>query len=821
MVQSLSFLKSGVQVGVGANAVSLSATSSGLQFVDAQSNTTVITPGDAVGGGGATIVANNASLPLVGLTAGQFAFSTANSQLFISNGSGWYKIALINETPTITLSTESIVLPSETFVDVTYTVVEPEGTPVTITVSNSAIANTSLAKVVHFSSNNTIRVFANTTGFSGATITVSASDGVNIGVDSTTFQVTALVDDSKQTKLLLNSEATLNLADNLTFTDESDSNHTMTPAGNVYMTGKSPYAVPNHCTLSTWSISGGASNPSGTGDYTVEFWLYSESGINDIGNGGNVYQNGHLYVMIKNSVLYGTNTVFVGSNGGTQINTGVQIGSEANQHTWYHFAIVYESGVFKCYVNGVKVANEWTTTIDHTSTSLTGGYVTGTSGRVLMADLRVTTEAVYTENFTPPTEVLPVLGNTILSIFNNETAYDRSGTTDATLITANRLGAFNPYDHSGWSTSVGGSIHFVSSNPKVSCPNTAALDLGTGDFTVEFWLWTDNTDTKSLISSSGSGGMSIGYTSNTIRLGRVPFTSTSDITFTGSALADYQWNHIAIARNASIGAGSTSLWINGHLIDTGTSTNSYNFTGNLQLGIENISNWPLDGYLSDVRIVKGTAVYDSSAGDFTPPSSPLAKVSGTSLLVSGKGAAIIDKTGNFGFYPSAGGVTASTTQTKYSTTSMYFPTSTSALSMNATDGAESLYFFGNKGKVTIEFWIYATSDGTIFSGGGNQLGTLSLSSGTLTHTQSNSMTASFTSNQWNHVAITKDSGGWEMFLNGTSVDTAATSQLASSSSVGLVVGSGSSSFTGYIEDFKISSGLRYTTTFTPPTKLLG
>ena len=817
MVQSLGFLRSGVQVGTGANAVTLSATSSGLTFVDAQANSSVIAPGDAISGGGATIVANNASLPLVGLTAGQFAFSTANSELFISNGSGWYKIALINETPTITLSTESIVLESENFVDITYTVVEPEGTPTTVTVSNSAIANTSLAKVVHFSGNNTIRVFANTVALSGATITVSVTDGENIGVDSTTFQVTSVADDSKQTKLLLNSEATTNLADNLTFTDESDNNHTMTGSGNVYMSGKSPYAVPNYSAQTTWTISGGASNPSGTGDYTVEFWLYGQTNINNLGNGGTVYQNGHLYVMIKNSA--NNNRIYVGSNGGTQIDTGIDFGTEANQHTWYHFAIVYVSGVFKCYVNGVKVANEWTTTINHTSTSLSGGYA-----QCIMADLRVTTEAVYTENFTPPVEVLPVLGNTILSTFNNETGYDRSETTDATLITGNNLGAYTPYDHTGWNIDAGGSINFVSSNPKVSCPNTTNLDLGTGDFTVEFWIWVDNTSTKALVSSSGSGGMSIGYTSNTIRLGRNPFTSTSDTTFTGSAIPRFQWNHIAIARNASIGAGSTTLWMNGHLIQTVTNTNSYNFTGNLQLGCESVSTWPLDGYLSDVRIVKGTAVYDSSAGDFTPPSSPLAKVAGTSLLVSGKGAAIRDKTGNFGYYPSAGGVTASTTQTKYSTTSMYFSGSTSALLMNPTDGSDRLNYFGNVGKLTIELWIYATADGTIFSGGTNNLGVLSLSGGTLTYTQYSvaRLTTAFTSNQWNHVAITKNgTSGWELYLNGTSVDTGATSQIGYSTSIGLNIGDSSGGFTGYIEDFKLSSGLRYTTTFTPPTKLLG
>lgn len=820
MVQSLSFLKSGVQVGVGANAVSLSATSSGLQFVDAQSNTTLITPGDAVGGGGATIVANNASLPLVGLTAGQFAFSTANSQLFISNGSGWYKIALINETPTITLSTESIVLPSETFVDVTYTVVEPEGTPVTVTVSNSAIANTSLAKVVHFSSNNTIRVFANTTGFSGATITVSASDGVNIGVDSTTFQVTALVESSDLTRLLVTSEATVNGSDNKIFDDESDNNHTITAVGDTALTGKTPYAPAGFSTTGVYTISGGgAAQPQGLGDYTVEFWLY----LMGVGNTSTYYGNGNIYINhgnvgYDNAALYfGTST-----NGGTGTGIALAPGGNASAspylRTWVHVALVRESGTFKFYWNGVKVANELTASVNHTGTTQTRTDTTS-----LVSDLRVSNTAVYTTDFTPPTVPLTADANTLLLTFNDKNVYDSSGTIDATLIASNEMVAFGPYEHTGWSVNSGGSAIFDGTGDKLTVPSDTSLELGTGDYTVEFWVWKDNTSDSAFVASVSNGGMDISYNTGAIRIGRV--NTAWDTIFSGSALADYQWNHVAIARNASIGAGSTTLWINGHLIETVTNTNTYNFL-TLQLGFAGTTDGPLNGYLSDVRIVKGTAVYDSSAGDFTPPTEPLSKISGTSFLMSGKGASILDKTGQYGI-KLATGITASTEQTKYGSTSIKFASGSGSISYDLQDGND----WGSKGGAyTIEFWIYfndVTTTAQIWGDEAtNRLGQMDVSSGTIRFLWSGTpyiTSSTVSTGQWYHVALVRQQGATtniKMYLDGTQTGSTDTTSSQNNAEGPFYIGS--ANLQAYIEDFRYTNEERYTTTFTPPTaKLAG
>ena len=54
-------------------------------------------------------------LPISSLSAGSQAFVKSNKRLYISNGSGWYNVALVNLTPTMSLDpTGSIAFDAET-----------------------------------------------------------------------------------------------------------------------------------------------------------------------------------------------------------------------------------------------------------------------------------------------------------------------------------------------------------------------------------------------------------------------------------------------------------------------------------------------------------------------------------------------------------------------------------------------------------------------------------------------------------------------------------------------------------------------------------
>ena len=83
-------------------------------------------------------------------------------------------------------------------------------------------------------------------------------------------------------------------------------------------------------------------------------------------------------------------------------------------------------------------------------------------------------------------------------------------------------------------------------------------------------------------------------------------------------------------------------------------------------------------------------------------------------------------------------------------------------------------------------------------------------------------------NTWNHLAVVRNSGTLEFFVNGVSQGTVSNSTNMNSSQP-IAIGSGryttsnstpTHAVKGYIQDFRVSSIARYTSTFTPPTSEL-
>ncbi len=133
----------------------------------------------SIASGAGKVYANESDLPSTGVQPGDHAFVTATGDMYIRSTSQWRKIDAVNLTPSVSMSVTSHSFSStaET-IDVTYTINEPEGTPVTVTVANSGISD---ATVAHYTGNNTITITAGSSAFSGGTVTLSATDGVNIG----------------------------------------------------------------------------------------------------------------------------------------------------------------------------------------------------------------------------------------------------------------------------------------------------------------------------------------------------------------------------------------------------------------------------------------------------------------------------------------------------------------------------------------------------------------------------------------------------------------------------------------------------------------
>ena len=787
-------------------------------------------------GGGVTSYANTSVMPLSNNSVGDQAFTTDTNRLYIWNGSGWFNIALVNQTPNITTGgAGSYSLATDgTATVITLVAEDPEGFDInwTYQVTSGTLANTATIT----QSNNVFTITPSTNIANGGefSLTFSASDGVNIATDVNSFTLTFASSLWKDVTLNVGTSSTNGLQ-NKSFIDRSTNAHTVTAEGDAFQSSFHPYldnwSVEFDGGLDYLSISQDSSLDPETGDFTIEAWLYNDTtdttnskfvaSNRSGGSGGWIFQAGAA----SNGAC---NFSFVGYSGGGTTRLTLITSSSYELNQWYHVAAVKSGTTWTLYVNGVS-AGSGTQSGDFSPGIVLwiGGDSTNSSRHWngYISNLRIVKgTALYTSNFTPSTEKLTAVSGTSLLTCQSNRFVDNS-TNDHTIGRAgdSKVSAYNPFGQDS-EYAIGankGSAYFDGSGDYLSVPSDASFDLGTGDYTVEFWVWRDNTSDAAFVSSRDNTGMDISYDGNTIRIGRSYVAW--DTTFSGSALGIHQWNHVVIARNASIGAGSTTLWINGNLIQTVTNTNAYDLL-TLQLGLASTSIRYLNGYLSDVRVVKGTAVYDSSAGDFTPPTAPVGNTN-ASIYLPMDNAGIFDKTGT-NTLKLFGDVTTSTAQTKFADTSIYFDGNGDYITTNfpalGTDDftIESWVYFNNITTFNI-FDARETSSGTTHPALALQNDWRYISDNA--YVIESGVTPS--ANQWYHFAICRNAGTTTLYIDGTSIGSASDSRnyLSNlSGNIGTFRTRSANFFPGYIENFQILKGVaKYTANFTPPTLTQG
>ena len=165
--------------------------------------------------------------------------------------------------------------------------------------------------------------------------------------------------------------------------------------------------------------------------------------------------------------------------------------------------------------------------------------------------------------------------------------------------------------------------------------------FGTGDFTVEAWIkpYNQSTSAGMIIDWRLDAGQffdDAGIYLNTVN--KVVFWENGD-RITSEKIHNYQWNHVALVRSS----GTATLYVNG--TKAGHYSTSYNYDENkLHIGSNgaNPGTNNFSGQMSNVRVVKGTAVYTSN---FIPSKTPLTSISGTVLLCCNNSSATGTTTG--------------------------------------------------------------------------------------------------------------------------------------------------------------------------------
>ena len=662
----------------------------------------------------------------------------------------------------------------------------------------------------------------------------------------------------KYVSLLLNTRAT-NGAQNNTFLDASTNNFTVTRNGDTTQGSFNPY-MPNGYWSGYFDGTGDyltlASNAAfdfGAGDFTIEAWVNigSATGLKSIC--AKIRDFGPFIIGVN-----GTTFVYYVSSTGTTWNIASNVsGGSVSVGVWAHVALVRSGSTFTPYVNGVAgttttsaatlVANAENLVVGANFTNVPS-YVDNFNGYI--SNLRlVKGTAVYTANFTPPTTPLTAITNTSLLCLQDNQFKDNS--TNNFTITVNgdtRISKFAPFNPpASYSTaSYGGSGYFDGTGDYLTAAQNSAFNLSTGAFTVEAWVYlsayTSGGSTAILSLGNGaSGSAPVTYTGWGLLVNTsgnavwYRYDGTETSYFSSNTIPLNQWTHVVAVRN---GSSNFSIYINGSRGYNNTSaTVSYN---NVDTNPLNIGAWSsgvtlatryITGYISNARVVAGTAVYDPTQTTLTVPTAPVTAITNTSFLLNFTNAGIYDAaTINDG--QTVGNAQVSTTQAKFGTTSMAFDGTGDEVSIVAKPELR----FGTA-PFTVEMWVYctnaasgATQDlvGNLTNVAGDTNWHFSISStavlqaGTYNNVLANSGAATLSSTTWTHVAFTFDGTTYRVFINGTvGTTTSTTVRNLSDSTSAIKVGNtnfGGRLFNGYIDELRITNGVaRYTANFTPPT----
>jgi hypothetical protein len=496
-------------------------------------------------------------------------------------------------------------------------------------------------------------------------------------------------------------------------------------------------------------------------------------------------------------------------------------------------------------VNGTQVGSTVTNSTNFGST--TGTIRIGGSGfsgshniNGYLSNFRVVKgTALYTSTFTPPTAALTAVSNTSLLICQSNRFIDNS--TNAYTLTRNgniSIQPFSPFaPTAAYSTAnVGGSGYFDGTDDALILPSNSALALGSGDFTVEAWVYNQSGANlyPDIVSNSGNIVAFIPNDRSSVYRSilsddNYPSSGNATLLSASGTIGQNSWAHIAWVRSGS----TITVYINGAA--SGTVTSSTNHTREMQIigaiaqgASPNFYFW--NGYISNLRIVKGTAVYTTN---FTPPTTLLTNINNTSLLTNFTNAGIFDQTAK-NIIETRGDAKITTSVYKYGTGSIAFDGTGDYLTIPD----NQIFNFGT-GDFTIEMWIYLNTfaDGKAIlskgwsavnapfllytNGGSNRISFYSSSNGSSWDIADNvAVVNSPSTGQWYHIAVTRSGNTIRTFSNGTLTANVTSSAALYSTTQPITIGGssgGANYISGYIDDLRITKGYaRYTSNFTPP-----
>ena len=411
------------------------------------------------------------------------------------------------------------------------------------------------------------------------------------------------------------------------FRDASTNNFAITVTGSPSVQPFSPF---NPTTAYSASSIGGSGYFDGSGDYlqssitalsgqfTVEFWVYRPATGNNF-----------LFTIGDSSASSGAE-IYIGSSGNQlnyYSNNAVRIngGTPPPAGQWNYFAVTRDaSNDVRLYANGVQVGSSYnqsgTLSTDlRVGAEYYGGSITGTLNGYMGAFRVSNTVRTVTS---VPTSLWESDANTIfLANFTNAGIYDATSKNDLETVGNAQISTTQ-------SKFGGSSMYFDGDGDYLSLPPRQTLALGSGDWTVEAWVYLTAAPVEFTALFCSWNYYTSGYNGNFI--GRV---STSNLWTSFNGQGDqiaingtYTWTLNAWTHIAWVRFGNTvTVYRNGLSIGTVTDTKNLSDSANgLIIGVNRTNGTIgggsptqyITGYVNDFRATPGIARYTSN---FTPP----------------------------------------------------------------------------------------------------------------------------------------------------------------------------------------------------------
>lgn len=478
------------------------------------------------------------------------------------------------------------------------------------------------------------------------------------------------------TTLLLKTSGS-NTAQNNNFVDSSSYNASITRVGNVQQGRFSPFSDTGWSGYFDGSSDGitlfsGGDNPdfhswllqtTSTRVGTIEAWIYLQSHSSpSVGTGMYTHRSilGRGATFMNFGVRADGRLRFYWYNNGTDQQWVETPTNSIQLHRWHHVAAVFNNGNCYLFVDGTPCGgNRISNGSDQGSPSF-NGVAAGTfsDGAIhwigresaqpatstwhgYINNLRITNGvALYNERFIPSAENLTAFDTSVKLLTLQDARFADRSSNNRTLTPLDTT-AIHPFAPKSTNTNytvelIGGSAYFDGSGDRLTIPDSDNFSFGTGNYTVEAWVWplaSGNTSNVILNQSNGGAGSDssfyLGFATDGVSHYVSDGTGWDYNASVGSKTYGSQWNHVVWMRNGD----TLYTYVNGAL-EASTALSAGFALGNSSRVVEVASQngeQYFKGYIANLRVTKGFATYQTYSNTFTPPTRPVGGV-GVNLL---------------------------------------------------------------------------------------------------------------------------------------------------------------------------------------------